>query len=74
MKIFIISSADSETLQTSEMKNVEIVATNENKKLITNSTCFPQNAVKFTFNEMNNRVTIEFQLKSGESLAIGDKD
>lgn len=75
MKIFIISDTDADTLKNkSEMKNVEIVARVENKKLITDSLCYPPNAIRFAFNPLNNRVSIEFQLTNGQSLAIGDKE
>ena len=75
MKVFIISDADATTLkEKSELTDVEIIASVIDKKLVlTNTETHPLKGIRFTFNEINNRVTMEFQLTSGQSLAIGNK-
>ena len=73
MKIFIISEDEDSLKDKSEMTNVEIIARIENKKLVTDISSYPPNTMRFTFNEINNWVTIEFQLKNNQVLALADK-
>lgn len=73
-KVFVIGSVEhADKLDQSEMTGASVIAKREQDKLmITNFECFPERAVAFKFQEMNGRVTIEFQLQNGEFLAIGD--
>jgi len=72
-KVFIIGSLDHrDKLEESNIENPSIVAHREAGKLICDLECFPERSVSWRFNAQNGIVTIEFQLRNAEFLAIGD--
>lgn len=74
MKVFVIGkSANKDSLQNSEVQNISIIAERQGNQLVAHYECYPDRKIKFTFQELNGRVCLEFQLAADEFLAIGDK-
>jgi len=74
MKAFLIANLnDLEMLKGSDIKDLNIIAKRIENILVTDFFIFPDKGITVNFNPSSGRVSLEFNLKNNEFLAIGDK-
>jgi hypothetical protein len=74
MKAFLIANLnDLEMLKGSDIKDLTVIAKRIENTLTTDFFIFPDRGITVNFNPSNGRISLEFNLKNNEFLAIGDK-